>query len=206
MKLIVLAVFAFTASAFAAIDGQALFEQHCALCHGIGGTGGRGPSLTRPKLLHAPDDAALKTVIGAGLEPEMPGAWFLSDEETAAVASYVRSLGKIAPQKLPGDPARGAKLYDAQGCAACHILGGKGVGYGPDLSEIGARRSATYLVESLVKPDAAVPEGFLLVKLRTADGRTLEGIRLNETTFTIHIKAARGAPHSFRKSDLAAIE
>jgi len=30
--------------------GNKLFVAHCALCHGIGGTGGRGPSLNQPEL------------------------------------------------------------------------------------------------------------------------------------------------------------
>lgn len=206
MKLALFFFLSVGSCALSAADGQGLFEQHCALCHGIGGTGGRGPNLARPKLVNAPDDAALKTVITEGIDPEMPGAWFLPDEDVAAIAAYVRALGKLPAQPLPGDPKRGAQLYAARGCAACHTLAGNGVGYGPDLTEIGARRSAGYIGESLVKPAAAVPEGFLLLRVRTTAGKIMQGVRLNETTFTIHTKDAQGNPHSFRKSDLAAIE
>jgi cytochrome c oxidase cbb3-type subunit III len=187
-------------------DGRELFDQHCALCHGIGGTGGRGPSLARPNLLHAPDDAALKKVISEGIQPEMPGVWLLDDDAVANLAAYVRSLGKVAVMPLPGDVAKGALVYAASGCAACHMLAGKGSSYGPDLTEIGARRSAAHLEESLLKPSAAMPEGFLLVRFRTADGHLIEGVRLNETNFTIHIKDSSGQIHSFLRSELASIE
>src|SRR5450432_1631307 len=83
--------------------GQKLFTSQCALCHGVAGGGGRGPSLTRAKLNHAEDDAALRGVIQNGIPPEMPGAWQLSPREAASVAAYVRSLGSVAAEPLAGD-------------------------------------------------------------------------------------------------------
>src|SRR4051812_32479402 len=106
--------------------GRRVFESQCAVCHGLKGGGGRGPSLNRPKLNKAPDDAALRTLITTGSEPEMPGAWQLSPREVVSVAAFVHSLGALAPETLPGDPARGARLYTEQGCAACHIVAGQG--------------------------------------------------------------------------------
>src|SRR5580658_2370977 len=87
--------------------GKKIFESQCALCHGQTGTGGRGPSLNRAKLAHAPTDDDLGKVIANGIEPEMPGAWQLSPREISSVAQYVRSLGAIPPEILPGDPSRG---------------------------------------------------------------------------------------------------
>ena len=81
--------------------GKKIFESQCALCHGQTGTGGRGPSLNRVKLNHAPDDEALWKVISGGIEPEMPGAWQLNPHEVYSVAAYVRSLGAILPKPSP---------------------------------------------------------------------------------------------------------
>ena len=36
-----------SASVWAQTSGKQLFDIHCSRCHGIGGTGGEGPSLTR---------------------------------------------------------------------------------------------------------------------------------------------------------------
>lgn len=116
-----------------------IFESHCALCHGIDGGGGRGPSLRRPKLAHAADDEALRSLIENGIPPEMPEAWFLSKEEIAGVAAYVRSLGNVPPETLPGEAARGKVIYARSGCSVCHILDGEGSGYGPELTDLGTR-------------------------------------------------------------------
>jgi putative heme-binding domain-containing protein len=182
-------------------EGRKIFESQCALCHGQTGTGGRGPSLHRPKLKHAPDDEALALVIAEGIPPEMPGAWQLTPREVMSVAAYVRSLGAIPPEKLPGDAARGERIYQAKGCAACHIVDGKGEGFGPELSDIGARRNAAHLRQAVQRPASALPEDFLYVAATTAAG-TVRGIRVNEDSFFIQIKDARGQFHSFAKAEL----
>src|SRR5262249_23223987 len=140
--------------------GKRNFERHCSLCHGIDGRGGRGPNLHRAHLLHAPDDNALKSLISEGIPPEMPPAWFLSDEEVASVAAYVRSLSALPSEPEPGDATRGQTVFEKAGCARCHILGQQGFAYGPPLTDIGARRSAAHIRQAITKPGSALPEGF----------------------------------------------
>jgi putative heme-binding domain-containing protein len=187
------------------VRGKKLYEGFCSLCHGQTGTGGKGPNLAQPILSRAADDEQLVTVIKAGIRgTEMPGFWQLTDREAKQLAAYVRSLGRIEPEKLTGDPARGKALYGSNGCASCHIVRGSGTALGPELSEIGARRSAAYLRDAIVKPGANVPEGFLVVSVATA-GRSVRGIRINEDSFSIQLRDAAGRVHSFRKSELAKI-
>jgi len=204
-------IFAACASAFAQTAtetppdlaaGRKIFEAQCALCHGQTGTGGRGPSLNRPKLNKAADDDALRKVIFEGINPEMPGAWQLSKREVASVAAYVRSLGTVQPEPLAGDAARGASVYESKGCPGCHIASGKGQGIGPELTDIGARRNGAYLRKTLLKPTDSLPEDFLYVAAVTSSGETVRGIRVNEDSFTIQLKDARGRFHSFRKAEL----
>ena len=184
------------------LAGKLLFERHCALCHGMDGRGGRGPSLRRRKLVRAADDQALKSLIENGIPPEMPEAWFLSKGEIASVAAYVRTLGNAPEETLPGDPARGKAIYARSGCSACHILGGEGSGFGPDLTEVGGRRASARLRETLENPAKTLPENFLLIEATTDSGQTTRGIRLNEDTFSIQVKDQQGNIYSFRKSDL----
>jgi cytochrome c oxidase cbb3-type subunit 3 len=185
--------------------GKALYEGHCGLCHGQTGTGGTGPSLAQPKLHRAPDEARLMEVIAGGIPgTEMPGSWQLSKGEAAQVAKFVLSLGRLETVSLPGDPARGKTLYETKGgCKACHIIRGLGGSFGPELTEIGLRRTANYLRESLVKPAATVPEGFLMITAITRDGKTVSGIRMAEDSFTIQVRDASNKFHSFRKASLA---
>ena len=182
--------------------GKRIFESQCALCHGQSGGGGRGPSLNRPALKHAPDDAALRGVIADGIPPEMPGAWQLHPHEVASVAAYVRSLGKVPPETLPGDAARGEGIYGRSGCPACHMTGGNGSGFGPDLSALGARRNGAFLRQKLLQPAAVLPEDFEYLAVTRKGGESLRGIRVNEDSFTIQFKDAGGRFHSLRKSEI----
>jgi putative heme-binding domain-containing protein len=179
--------------------GRKIYEAQCALCHGQNAGGGRGPSLTRPALDRAPDDAALRKVISEGIEPEMPGAWQLSPREVASVAEYVKSVGAMPSEPVPGDAARGASVYRAQRCNTCHMVNGEGSGYGPELTDVGARRNAAYLAESIVKPASSLPDKFLYVEVASG-GRTIRGVRANEDTFSIQVREVSGRTQSFSKS------
>jgi putative heme-binding domain-containing protein len=201
-KWLLTALLAMSAFAQDIAQGKKIFESQCALCHGQTGTGGRGPSLHRPKLTHAPDDEALAKVISDGIEPEMPGAWQLHPREVASVGAYVKSLGAIPPEVLPGDPGRGERIYQNKGCTGCHMIAGKGEGFGPELTDIGSRRNGAHLRETILHPAAELPEGFLYVAIVTQSGSTIRGIRVNEDSFNIQIKDARGQFHSLAKSEL----
>jgi cytochrome c oxidase cbb3-type subunit 3 len=165
--------------------------------------------LTRPKLRRAPDDVALVKILTDGIRgTEMPSAGdTMSEQEIRQTAAYVRSLGKIEAEPVPGDPNLGAALYIGKGnCAACHSLNGVGGVAGPDLTDLGERRSAAYLRESLVNPETDLPEGYLLVAVAAKDGRNLTGVRVNEDSFSIQIRDREGRSHSFWKTELTTIE
>jgi putative heme-binding domain-containing protein len=188
-------------------QGKRLYVGHCAPCHGIEGTGGRGPHLNQPKLRRVNNDVSLFNVIKNGVQnTEMPGAWQMTDREIWRVAGYLRSLGRTAVVNLPGDPEKGKTIYHSQGCATCHIVRGDGGNLGPELTEIGARRSPAYLREALIDPGASAPDGFLVVSVTMLDGRTARGARINEDSFTIQLRDLNNQFRSFRKSDLKALK
>jgi putative heme-binding domain-containing protein len=201
-------------------QGRTLFESQCARCHGIGGGGGAGPSLRRPRLRRAADDSALVGLIRDGVAgTPMPGAWQLGDRELGVVAAYVRSLGRLPAEPLPGDSARGRELFAVRaGCAGCHTVAGVGGVTGPELTEIGAVRNIAYLRESLLDPGAAQPvrtlftyptgdyAGYLVVRVVTAGGRAILGRRINEDPFTIQLRDVAGRLYSFDKRSLRSVE
>jgi putative heme-binding domain-containing protein len=185
--------------------GRLIFESQCALCHGQTGGGGRGPALNRPKLDRAPDDQALRTLISDG-RGDMPGAWQLHPDEVVSVAAYVRTLGALPQETLPGDAARGERVYGSKGCAGCHMVNGQGEGFGPELTAVGARRNAAFLRQTILKPAATLPEGFLYVSAVPSSGAAVRGIRVNEDSFTIQVRDAGGRYFSFRKSQLKSLD
>ena len=187
-------------------QGRQLYESQCGSCHGPEGNGGRGANLAQPRLRRAANDQALFTIIRRGIRgTEMPGS-LLTPNQVSNVAAYVRTLGRVAPEAISGDSGRGAAVYAGLDCARCHTLRGRGGIVGPALDDIGARRSAAYLQEAFLDPEAAVPSGFLQLSVVTRDGRTLTGIRVNEDGFSIQFRDLSGRLHSFWKTELDTLE
>jgi putative heme-binding domain-containing protein len=188
--------------------GGKLFQGHCSPCHGPQGDGGRGANLARPKLRRASDITELYRVVRRGVPgTEMPGAWQMNEREIWLVTNFVETLGKKAPEGVPGDPVAGERIYRGKGnCLSCHTAEVPGGLAGPELTDVGARRSATYLRRALLEPEADLPDEFLQVRLVTQDGKSLTGVRLNEDTFTIQIRDYSDQLHSFPKDDLKQID
>lgn len=126
----------------------------------------------------------------------------LAAKDVDAISEYVLALGKKEPEEVPGDAVAGKAIYETLDCAACHIIGGAGSSLGPDLSQIGMRRSAAYLRTELLEPGAAVPDGFMMIYAVPESGDPIEGMRENEDSFSVQIRDADNRFHSFRKADL----
>jgi putative heme-binding domain-containing protein len=76
---------------------------------------------------------------------------------------------------------------------------------GPALTGIGARRSPSWLRNKLIDPARELTSGFSTVRLATRSGRKLEGVKLNEDTWSIQVRDHAGGLHSFWKEDLAGL-
>jgi len=191
------------------VKAKRVFDASCAGCHGPEGRGGKGPPLAVPKLKRVRSDEELGAVILGGIPgTQMPPSWYLGPEGVTLAATYVRVLGaKATLSHVAGDVAKGKALYEGKGgCTGCHSIGSSGRAFGPDLSDIGARRSAENLSESIVDPSAEIAEGFAKVQIVTRQGARVSGVRINEDTFTIQIMEPSGAFRSFRKAELSQLE
>ncbi len=187
-------------------QGKRLFESQCGSCHGPLGNGGKGANLAQPQLRRATDDQALLTIIRRGIAgTEMPGS-FLTPGQVSNIATYVKTLGRVEPEEIPGDARRGEVVYASLDCSVCHTLGSQGGILGPVLDDIGARRSAAHLREALIEPEASIPTGFLQLRVLTKDGRALTGTRVNEDGFSIQLRDLAGEIHSFWKDELDTLE
>lgn len=201
--------------------GRKIFETQCVTCHGPKGEGERGPTLAQPNLPRAADNQTLMTIVARGIPgTEMVGGR-LRPGEAPLLAAYVRSLGRMPIEKVPGDAAKGAELFKTKGaCLTCHTVDGQGSsGIAPDLTDVGARRSPAFLRRSLVDPAADVPQtfqptrtdismptNFSFVRVKTKDGKELGGVRVNESTFSVQFRDMTGALWSFYKAELAEFE
>ena len=195
--------------------GKALFDGLCQDCHGVNGTGDEAPALN-----HAlgADDAALHKLIRDGAPDRgMPRVRRMTEEEAAALVTYVRTLGRGAPTKIAGDAGKGRAVYQKLDCATCHVIAGQGGVLGPELTKIGQRRAASYLRQIVLTPGTVKPKGvtgillngfseYLPVSVVESNGRETRGIRVNEDSFTIQVRDANGKLYSFRKSGVQNVD
>jgi cytochrome c oxidase cbb3-type subunit 3 len=206
--------------------GEYQFRSNCAFCHGLGARGGgRGPDLTRAQKHHGNTDAEIFHNIHDGITgTAMPAATNggigvgMSDEEIWQVVTYLRSVEKKASAAETGDAAYGKDLfYGTAACSTCHMVKGRGGRLGPDLSSTGASRSVEYLMESLRSPSRRLALGlaeplkdysqeYETATVVTSDGTKLQGVILNEDSFTVQMLDTREQFHSFEKSKLRSYE
>ncbi len=196
-------------------EGRKLFDGLCQDCHGANGVGDEAPTLNHP--LPA-DDTTLHKIIRDGIpERGMPRVRRMTEEEVDVLAAYVRTLGAGAPARVAGDAERGRALYQRFDCASCHVIGGQGGTFGPELTNIGQRRAPAWLRQVLLDPGKLHSKGvqgilqsgfseYLPVSIVENNGREVRGFRVNEDSFTIQIRDASGALYSFRKTDLANVD
>ncbi|MDQ6758593.1 MAG: c-type cytochrome [Acidobacteriota bacterium] len=189
-------------------QGRAIFRSNCAFCHGMTATGGRGPNLVSAPLTHGEADDSIKRVIQIGVPgTTMPAFSDFTPDELGHLVDYLRSLqkGSVRREHVPGDATLGKHVYDSNGCAGCHRIAGQGSVFGPDLSRIGAARPVEYLSESVLHPSADVPEAFQGVTVITKQGQKVEGIRVNEDTFSVQLRDIAQKIRMFSKDELQTV-
>jgi len=102
-----------------------------------------------------------------------------------------------------GNATAGKAIFDGKaGCGACHSIGERGASLGPELGDIGIRRSARSLRLSLIDPNAEIATQYYTVVVVTKRGETILGLALNEDDLSIQIRDINGNPRSFLKDDL----
>ena len=184
--------------------GSRLYAQQCVICHGPTGDLIAGVDFWSGRLKRAPTDNALRMIISNGIQgTAMPPFKFDASEMTMIVA-YVRNMKDFDAASMPGgDKARGQAIFEgAGGCAGCHRVNGKGPRLAPDLSDIGAIRSAAALQKTLLDPSAAILPLNRSVRAVTRDGKVITGRRLNEDTYTVQLLDEQERLVSLTKSDL----
>jgi len=84
---------------------------------------------------------------------------------TAALAQTHKKTQKSKKPPVSAKPsaavlAEGAKVYEANGCGACHMINGKGGTNGPDISATAAdpKHTAKWMETQVVNPKANKPD------------------------------------------------
>ena len=85
------------------------------------------------------------------------------------------------------DPGRGTTLVETKGCFDCHRIGERGSRLGPDLSDIGSRRTPDRLQQALINPDEEVLAENRFVRFVAKDGATVTGRLLNQDAISVQL-------------------
>jgi putative membrane-bound dehydrogenase-like protein len=141
-------------------------------------------------------DEALRALVNVELTPDQRHALAgLADRGPASAALAARALGKPffdrrpPPEDAdawlkrlggPANPAAGRRVFfhpRLANCARCHRVEGRGADVGPDLSDVG-RSERRQILESILRPSAAVAPHYQVWRIDTADGKTHTGMLL----------------------------
>jgi len=185
-------------------DGQRLFGQSCALCHGPEGEAVPGVDLGHGKFKRATSDEDLTQIIQKGIAgTAMPPSTF-NDFQAGTIVAYLRSMASTGVSaSIPGDNARGKAIFEGKGnCVTCHRVRGKGSRMGPELTDIGASRRGVQLEESILEPDAEILPQNRFLRVVTKDGKTITGRLLNQDAYTIQLFDPTERMVTFQKANL----
>lgn len=85
-------------------EGQIVYSQYCAACHGAQGEGGIGPNLTDKHWIHGGQPTKILEVVSTGVPAAGMPAWkpMLGNSKVEQVTAYLLTLkGKNLPGKAP---------------------------------------------------------------------------------------------------------
>ncbi len=183
--------------------GARLYGAQCITCHNLTGDGVGGIDLRRGTFRRVNSDDDLRKIITGGVPGTAMPKFDVSPAEQNALVAYIRSGFEVGGRAVKvGDPQRGKAAYDKGGCATCHRAAGTGSRKAPDLTDIGAMRSASMLQQAITEPTANLLPINRPVRAVTKDGKVINGRRLNEDTYTVQLIDENERLLSLTKSDL----
>jgi len=192
------------ATAFDIIDGQQAYQQVCANCHGPDGNLIANVDLGHGNFRQPYSDEQLVDIILKGIaDTPMPPNPNMNAEQAAKIVAWLRSLALENGTSPGGDAIKGQALFADRGeCLSCHAVAGVGSVLGPELSRIGAVRTAAELEISLLEPAARVLANHRFYTVVTRSGLRSSGRLLNHDAFTVQLLDSEEKLRSFMKEDL----
>jgi putative heme-binding domain-containing protein len=123
-----------------------------------------------------------------------------NDPNLLANIPFEKAFDQI--MKMDGDAEKGAKLFRQQSCVACHTYANGQQPKGPHLVDIGKRYKKEELIESILKPDAKIAQGFDTYTFVTEDGKVVTGFVVSEAAETLTLRKTDGLSVELIQDDI----
>ena len=122
-------------------------------------------------------------------EPESQG---LAGLDSTRRALHNWQLSDLLPllEQIDHDRSykNGRSAYMAAQCAKCHRFGDQGGTTGPDITAVGKRFDATYILEALLLPSKVIPDRYRTEIIHTQDGSVYTGRVVHEDDHRLQLR------------------
>jgi putative heme-binding domain-containing protein len=108
----------------------------------------------------------------------------------------------LAMASIKGDAIKGKTLFTSQGCIACHSIEKGQVMKGPFMGQIGSIMNRDQIIESILKPNASISQGFASVQITTNDGKFFMGFVTAESAQELTIRDIAGNATKLEKKNI----
>lgn len=122
-----------------------------------------------------------------------------NDDRAAVVSSYREALAQH-----PGDPEKGALVFQKAACVTCHQVGATGVEVGPSLNDVKIK-PAEALLTDILDPNRAVEERWVSQTIEATDGRILAGLVHGEDASAITLRMPGGVTLTVPKAEVKSL-
>jgi putative heme-binding domain-containing protein len=183
--------------------GKAEFQKICSSCHSVSMATSQG--MDKAQWTGVVNDMVGRGAQGTQQDFDNIIAYLTANFGTGKPATPVSpSLANVpATASLSeAEIAKATGLVKANGCLSCHRIGNMGSYVGPNLSDIGANRSAEDIQAALVSPGKDVHPENRSVRLVTKEGKVVTGRILNQDGFSVQIVDSESQLRSFQKASL----
>ncbi|SOE21908.1 putative heme-binding domain-containing protein [Spirosomataceae bacterium TFI 002] len=115
----------------------------------------------------------------------------------ASIEDVILAMGEVK-----GDASKGKALFTSQGCIACHSIEKGQVMKGPFMGQIGSIMNRDQIVESILKPNASISQGFASFMIETKDGGSYMGFITAESADELTIRDIAGNATKLAKKNI----
>ena len=148
-------------------------------------------------------DGLPKTAVATSTESDMPITLVKVDPDNPdQIANLKPDIASYRALNTEGDAKRGEPLFRKQACIACHTTANGQTPKGPHLVDIGKRYRKQELVESILKPDAKIAQGFDTYLFVMNSGKVVTGFVSGESVDEVQVRQTNGVALKLKKTDI----